>query len=155
MSRRAVISATLLVALVCLAAAPAAEAARGAPKGTGIELVDGSGRVVLNLRGALLGGLERGQLTVVDLTDRQKTEIIVQGYKWKRTVNARTTVYGGAEIRFRVFRGAWRVRIQGSGIGASAVGRGTVRLKGRGLYSVAGGPYRIWPALDQTIRLDD
>ena len=155
MSRRTVIPATLLAALACLVGAPAALSAGVALEGTGIELVDGSGRAVLHLRGALLGGLGRGQVTVVDLADRQGTEISVRGYEWKQVVDARTTVYGGEGIRFRVFQGAWRVRIQGSGIGASAVGRGTVGLKGRGRYSVSGGSYRSWPTLYQTIRLGD
>ncbi len=156
MSPRALTCAVVLVAgLLACAAAGTAPAAGGTVAGTGIELVDGAGRAVLNLKGALLGGIRRGQVTITDLADREGTEIIVHGYEWMDEIDERTTTYGGADIRFRVFRGAWRVKILGGGIRASAVGKGIVGLKGRGRYSVAGGPYLPWPAKYQTIRLGD
>lgn len=141
---------SLLAAVALLASAPVGTAARAE---TGIELVDGSGRAVLTLRGATLGELERGRLLITALPGRQPPDILVQGYDWQRVVNARTTIYGGTSIRFRVFRGSWRVRIQGTGINASAVGRGTVGLGGRGRYSLAGGAYLPWPAVYEVITL--
>ena len=147
MSRRALILVLALVAALAVAAPASAVRSEA-----GIELVGGSGRVLLGMRGALLGGLARGRLAITTLPGRERPEILVQGYEWQR-VDGQTTVYGGEAIRFRVFRGAWRVRIAGSGINASAVGRGIVGLAGRGRYSLAGAPYRPWPAEFQTIRL--
>ena len=149
MSRRALIA--VLAAVTALAAGTGPATAVTAD--TGIELAGGSGRATLALRGALLGGLERGRMTITTLPGREQPQILVQGYDWQTVVDERTTVYGGERIRFRVFRGAWRVRIHGSGINASAVGRGVVGLAGRGRYSLAGAPYRPWPAQYQTIRL--
>jgi hypothetical protein len=155
MRRRSLIRLTAVLAALALGvSAPAALGARRAPLATGIELA-GTGRAVLSLRGALLGGLERGQLTIVDLADLQGTEIIVLGYDWKRLDDTRTTTYGGEGLRFRVFRGSWRVRIQGAGIAAAAAGRGSVGLGGEGRYSVDGGPFEPWPARYQTLRLGD
>lgn len=148
MSRRALIAVLAAVAALAAGSGPAAAAAD-----TGIELAGGSGRATLALRGALLGGLERGSMSITTLPGTERPQILVQGYDWQTVVDERTTVYGGERIRFRVFRGAWRVRIRGSGINASAVGRGIVGLAGRGRYSLAGAPYRPWPALYQTIRL--
>jgi hypothetical protein len=148
MLRRALIS---LVAALVVLAAPAAAGAAGAE--SGIELARGSGRAVLTLRGAVLGAVERGRLTITILPGRIAPDVFVQGYEWQRTVNGRTTVYGGGGLRFRVFRGSWRVRLQGAGINASAVGLGTVGLGGRGRYSIAGAPYQPWPSEYLVIRL--
>jgi hypothetical protein len=152
MSRRPLVPLAALTAALALAV-PGAVAADTV--GSGIELARGSGRAVLSLRGALLGGLEQGRITVTRIPGRQRPEIIVQGFEWQRLVDERTTVYGGDGIRFRVFRGAWRVRIHGVGINASAVGSGTVGLRGTGLYPLAGGPYLPWPAEFATVRLGD
>lgn len=134
------------VAILLAAAAPASA-------GRAIELVDGTGRAYLSLRGALLGSLERGRVTVNDLPSRRSTEVIVQGYDWVRVVNRATTVYGGRELRFRVFAGRWRVHIQGTGIDAAAAGLGFVGLRGEGLYSLGGDDYQPWPQQYRRIRL--
>jgi hypothetical protein len=145
MSRGRVI---LLVAFaISLATSPAAW---GAPADGGIELAGGSGRSVLTLRGAVLGTLELGRITVSVRAGEPR--VVVQGYDWQRQTDA-GTVYGGNDIRFRVFRGAWRVIIQGNGINASAVGDGNVRLRGTGRFSIDGGAYEAWPTEVETIRL--
>ena len=139
----------------CLAAAVALAAASGAsarPAESGIELLGGSGRVVLNLRGAVLGGLDSGRIAVTVKPGRAP-QVLVQGADWQQQLPSGTTVFGGEGIRFRVFRGAWKVVIQGSGINASAVGRGVVRLDGTGRYSLGGGAYQAWPAQPLTVRL--
>ena len=137
----------LIVLAISLAASPTAW---GAPADSGIELAGGSGRSVLTLRGAVLGEVELGRITVSVRAGEPR--VIVQGYDWQRQTEA-GTMYGGNGIRFRVFRGAWRVIIQGSGINASAVGDGSVRLRGTGRFSVDGGPYEAWPTEAETIRL--
>lgn len=148
MSRRAILS--VLACTVAIAATGVASASAA----TSIELLGGSGRAVLNLRGAVLGGFESGRITVTRNPGVDRVVVIVSGADWTEIVNDRTTIYGGSEIRFRVFHGSWRVRIQGSGIAATAVGRGTVGLAGRGQYSLAGErPFLQWPAEYQTIRL--
>ena len=147
MSRR-VLTLALVAALAAVAAPASAATAE-----TGIELVGGSGRAALSLRGAVLGGLARGRLMITVFPGRERPEVLVQGADWQRVVDARTTIYGGEGMRFRVFRGTWRVRISGTGINASAVGRGIVGLAGRGRYALGGAPYRPWPAEYETIRL--
>jgi hypothetical protein len=140
----------LLFALaIALAVSPSAW---GAPTDGGIELAGGSGRSVLTLRGAVLGTIELGRITVSVRAGEPR--VIVQGHEWQRETNAGIT-YGGSDMRFRVFRGAWRVIIQGSGINASAVGDGTVRLRGTGRYSIDGAPYTQWPSVFETIRLTE
>jgi hypothetical protein len=140
----------LLVLLVVLAtAAPAvasATAARPIDKGDGtLAVKNAQGRVIVNARGALLGRLDDGGLTVLDLTPNDDSDIQVFGYDQKPSVRPNgTVVYSGSNIRFRLVGGAYSVAITGKGINLSAVGRGTVQGLGvtDGLFSTDGQPFR-------------
>lgn len=121
-----------------------------------IEFVEGNGRILVALRGALIGSLQgTGTVTVTDLPGKVATEILVlnEDASWK--LDPDTTVYAGENLRFRVFRGNWRVRIQGSGIFTSIVGTGSIGFSGEGRYSLAGAPYRPWPTEWTTLRLGE
>jgi hypothetical protein len=142
----------LLLLLALVTALAASPPAWGAPTDGGIELVGGSGRSTLTLRGAILGTVELGRITVSVRAGEPR--VFVQGHDWSRETDA-GVVYGGSDLRFRVFRGSWRVIIQGSGINASAVGDGTVRLRGTGRYSIDGASYALWPTVFETIRLTE
>lgn len=151
MALRAFLSASLTAAALCLAVAVSpALAARGE---TGIELAGGSGLATLSLKGAALGTVARGVVTIRERSASGEVEILVHGYEWERELPDGSMLYGGEGIRFRVFGGAWRIRVQGSGINVSAVGRGLVGLRGSGRYSLAGGPYKRWTAAYRTIEL--
>ncbi len=151
---RALLVAGALAATLLLASASAAAGtAAGAGGETGIELVSGAGLASLNLRGAVLGTIARGTVTIRARPGLEEVEIFVLGHEWTRELADGATMYGGRGIRFRVFRGSWRVRVQGSGINVSAVGRGVVGLRGRGRYSLAGRPYERWPTSYRAIRL--
>ena len=141
----------LLVALAALVVALAAPSAALARAEAGIELAGGSGRAVFVLRGALLGSLSDGRLTV--RAAGRATQVSVQGYEWVRRGPTGEIVYGGSDLRFRVFRGSWRVSVQGLGIDASAAGRGVVLLRGDGTYSLDGGPGKRWPDIQTAVRL--
>jgi len=141
------------VLVLAIAALAASGTASAAPTDAGVELTDGSGKAVVTLDGAVLGSLDRGRITVA--TRRGDPLVLVQGYEWSRTDEDGSTVYGGRDMRFRVFRGAWRVTLQGGGINASAVGTGSIGLRGNGRYSLDGGAYRTWPDEYKVIVLDD
>lgn len=154
MALRSLLAAGALAATLVLASASAAAGTALAAGGeTGIELVSGAGLANLNLRGAVLGTIARGTVTIRARPGREEVEIFVLGHEWARELADGATMYGGRGIRFRVFRGSWRVRAQGSGINVSAVGRGVVGLRGQGRYSLAGGPYERWPASYRAIIL--
>ena len=134
-----------------LAAAPAQARLLAQSAEPGIELHGGTGRAVLSLRGAVLGSLDRGNITVT--VRRGQPLVLVQGYEWHRPATNGGITYGGRDLRFRVFRGAWRVVLNGSGIDVSAVGRGIVGLRGTGRFSLGGAAYQFWPVQYETIRL--
>lgn len=121
-----------------------------------VELADGTGLVVVNLRGALIGSARNATLTITDLPGRTETEILVQGAASRHDVDDQTSVYQCNDCRFRVFRGKWKIRIQGEGIFASFVGEGTFGLVGTsGRFSYAGAPDNPWPTEWQVTKLGD
>ena len=147
-------SLRMLVAagVAALAVAPGA-AATPVDIDNGVELAGGNGRAVLTLRGAVLGSLDGGAVTIT--ARRGDPVLLVQGYERTRLAKDGGTTYIGRDLRFRVFRGTWRVVITGSGIAASAVGDGIVGLRGEGRYSIGGRPYRFWPEKFDTFVLGD
>jgi hypothetical protein len=153
MARRLVLCTAVLALLLGWASTAGARPLLRADQENGIELADGTGRTTIVLRGALIGSIGSGTVWVTDLPDRADTDIFVAGDDESYQLDPRTTVYKGDNIRFRVFRGRWRVRIKGTDINLSAVGTGTVGLAGRGRYSLAGGPYRPWTLDWKTFKL--
>ena len=63
-------------------------------------------------------------------------------------------LYGGTKVRFRLVGGTFRIRVVGTGVNLSVVGKGQVTLHGAGTaddgsYSVNGEPYADVPDLSQ------
>ncbi len=144
----------LLAAAAALAAVSSAVAlpARLADE-SDVELREGSGRALVVMRGALIGSLAEGRVEIRDLPGRADTDIQVLGAD-SIVEGANRTVYEGENLRFRVFRGWWRVDIRGRGIFTSMVGVGTVWLEGEdGRYSLAGSRPRPWPLERTMIRV--
>jgi hypothetical protein len=143
-----------LLLLVTLAALLTAGLAGSALAGgaSGVELTNGKGRAVLTLRGALLGTLDQGRILV--RVDSLQTEVHVDGDRLhQRTLRDGRLSFSGTNLRFRVFKGTWRVVIDGNGIDASAGGRGIVSVRGSGLFSVDGQPPQAWTSQWQAVRL--
>ncbi len=141
--------ARLLLVLVVFAllAGTALGAERGgrsaAADGT-LAVRDGRGTFTLQLRGAVIGRIDRGKIVIQD-ADEQGAEPIVRGAEWWTRRSVTTTIYGGKGIRFRVIGGRFTVRVQGAtGLSLSAVGRGHALLKGAGLeFGVTNGEYSV------------
>ena len=132
--------AGLIIVLVVLLAAPAVAYAVDAVEGR-LSVSDGRGVVGMQGRGSMIGRLDKGSVTVVDLSPVDASEPLVFGCD-QEEFRGVATVCQGENLRFRLLGGSWRITINGSGIDVSAAVRGTVRLDGRGLrpglYSRAG-----------------
>jgi hypothetical protein len=146
--------AVVLVTATAVAArtADASDLAR-ATEDSDVELVDGTGTVVVRMRGALIGAVATGRVEIRDLPGGPDTQVLVLGDESPLAVDENTTVYEGTNLRFRVARGRWQVKITGSGIFTSIAGAGTVRLEGEGQYSVAGGAPLPWPSDSKIVRV--
>jgi hypothetical protein len=123
--------ATFGCALAAAAATLTGAALAGEPSGGTLSVERGTGLVVLEIRGSVLGRLASGTVRVVDTTPRDRFQPIVVGRKvTQERVGPNQAVYRGQGLRFRMVGGGYRVVIRGEGLSLSAVGRGSVVLVG-------------------------
>lgn len=130
--------------LILLAGAVAVPAVALAAKSdwSPLSISDGRGKVTLRGRGTVIGRVDRGTITVTDLTPLDATEPLTFNCD-DETFRGSATVCSGDHLRFRMIGGAWRIAITGVGIDLSAaVSRGWVTLDGDakrpGIFSVEG-----------------
>jgi hypothetical protein len=144
-----------LVVVCLLLAVPAISLARSLPPGDGSLVVrNGRGVIVLQIKGAVIGLMARGKLTLTDNDPYDENEPVVRGRfrsGGPTRLSDATTVYKGQKIRYRMVEGSYRLRFEGSGIHLSAVGRGWVTFDGddrfdsTGVYSLNGAPFEPIP----------
>lgn len=133
----------VLLALLALVVPVAATgASRLSGDGT-LSVENGRGKVNVQARGGLIGRLDRGFVTIYDLTPNDANAPVVSGSDQPIGVVGQTGLrYRGQGIRFRIIGGGFRVVIQGRGIDLSVVGRGSGYIEGEGLdtglYSLDG-----------------
>jgi hypothetical protein len=148
----------LTFAVLAALTVPAASAARphGMNDGT-LSVRDARGAITISARGGVIGSFAQGRVTIIDPIEGDGTGPIVSGEEFHREVDAKTDVYRGAKVRFRIIGGKFTIRVQGRGINLSLVGKGNVILNGAGAeedgidddgtYSVNGGEYSAIPDL--------
>jgi hypothetical protein len=120
---------TLLLCSIMATAVVVGTAGGAAPRVGTLSLEGGKGTVMVEIKGNVIGRIAHGTVRVIDQTPRDRFFAFVQGRKLKITrVNLRTTLYKGQSLRFRAVGGTWKVVMKGSGISASAVGRGFVTM---------------------------
>lgn len=140
-----------LAAASTASAAPAGLlAAEATPGSESVSLKYGVGYAVLWKKGAALGRVRRGAITVVDLAYGGGPSGFVRGCERRSGRLATKLVCRGRDLSFYVHGGTWKVRVEGRGINVSGVVRGTMGLDradgGTGRYSIGGASYRRWPA---------
>jgi hypothetical protein len=148
------------MATLALLAVPATALALGGGAGDGTLAVNGAtGSVSIAARGALIGQLDRGKITLEDPDPKDGKPPVVWGYESRRDLNDTKALYSGADIRFRIIGGFFRAKIIGSGMDLSLVGRGSVTLgptlglATAGTYSVNGDLPLPFPDLVTSLQL--
>jgi hypothetical protein len=136
----------VLLVLLALTLPVAAVSAVTAGDGT-LSVEDGRGTVTIQARGGVIGRLERGTVTIFDLTPEDANDPVVFGDDQPVAFVGDTGIrYRGAGIRYRLIGGGFRIVISGRGIDLSAVGKGTGTIRGEtllpGLYSLDGADCR-------------
>lgn len=122
-----------LALLPCAAiAAIAVGASTGAAAPTGTLSVDqGKGVVTIEIRGSVIGVLQKGTVRITDQSPRDRFVPVVAGRRLTVTrAGPRTLLYKGQALRFRMLGGSSRIVVKGNGMSVSAVGRGYVTLDG-------------------------
>lgn len=138
-----------LLALLALALPVAGLSAEQAGEGT-LSVEDGRGSVTIQARGGVIGRLERGTVTIFDLTPEDANDAVVYGDDQPLVFVGENGIrYRGAGIRYRLVGGSFRIVINGRGIYLSAVGKGNGSIRGElvdpGLYSLDGADCRRDP----------
>jgi hypothetical protein len=142
-----------LLLLLCLAAALALPVAVSAAGTDGsLSVKRGHATIVLKLRGTTIGRMARGTVRIRDMNPYDNAFPQVRHCRTLRYPNPYTTLCTGKKLVFRAVDGRFQLRVKGSGIYLSAVGRGSVTLQGagsltvpNGLMSLDDGPYQPIP----------
>jgi len=133
--------ALLLFACLLLPAVGTAALMRGSGDGM-LSVEDGEGRIVIDVRGGVIGRFDRGFVTIQDHTPEDPFEPKVWGATREIGVGLEQERHYGQGVRFRLIGGSFRIVVNGSGIDLSAVGSGSVSLEGKGrfpgVYSLEG-----------------
>ena len=136
----------LLLVLLALGLPVAGLAGTSTGDGT-LSVEDGRGKVTLQARGGVIGRLERGTVTIYDLTPEDGSIPAVFGDDQPVALVGENGIkYTGSNMRFRFIGGRYRILIQGRGIDLSAVGKGFGTIRGDvgqpGVYSLDGADCR-------------
>ena len=144
----------VILGVLALAAPAASVAGKRDPSDGTLSVRSGRGTFTVNGKGVIIGSFVHGKVLINDPIDGDGTGPIVSGDDWHKDRDDRTTVYGGTKVRFRLVGGTFRIRVVGTGVNLSVVGKGQVTLHGAGTaddgsYSVNGEPYADVPDLSQ------
>ena len=139
----------LLLALLALGLPVAGLASQSTGEGT-LSVEDGRGKVTIQARGGVIGRLEKGTVTIYDLTpDDTNIPAVFGDDQPVALVGDGGFKYTGSGMRYRVIGGRYRIVIQGRGIDLSAVGKGFGSIRGDigqfGVYSLDGADCRKEP----------
>ena len=133
----------VILGLLALALPVAGVASLNAGEGT-LSVEDGYGKVTLQARGGVIGRLERGTITIYDLSPADAYEAYVFGDDQPvRFIGEQGLKYGGLGLRFRLIGGKYRIVIEGRGIDLSVVAKGSGSIQAGpngdpGVYSLDG-----------------
>jgi len=144
----------VILGVLALAAPAASVAGKRDPSDGTLSVRNGRGIFTINGKGVIIGSFVHGKVLITDPIDGDGTGPIVSGDDWHKDRDDKTTVYAGTKVRFRLVGGTFRVRVVGTGVNLSVVGKGQVTLNGAGTldngsYSVNGAPYADVPDLSQ------
>jgi hypothetical protein len=148
----------VLLGLTAALAMPVAVVAAAGTDGT-LSVKKGHATIVLKLRGTIIGRLASGTIRIRDVNPYDNSAPQIRHCRLRYPSFA-TIACTGRKIVFRALGGRFVVRVKGSGIYLSAVGRGTVTVQGagsltvpNGVMSLDDGPYQPIPDLLTTYTL--
>jgi hypothetical protein len=135
-------------ALLCPVAATAEHATPTESDGT-LVVRNGTGYVSIWGRGVIVGRFDRGTLIITDPVADDGPPASVVGADHFHDLPGTKALWQGSDVTFKMIGGTYRIRFRGTGLDASAVGKGSVWLNGDGArdgrFSLDGGPFISLP----------
>jgi hypothetical protein len=151
---RRLVFACALVALALPAGALGLTRATG--DGT-LSVKNSDGVINIAARGGVIGSCDACTIFFVDPEPNDGSGPIVTGFEAKNAITETKRKWEGTNVRFRLIGGFFRLRVLGTGIDLSAVGQGSVTLRGYpfnlGTYSLNGADRRLLPEEARTFQL--
>jgi hypothetical protein len=117
------------------------------------------GSVGIAARGGVIGHCDFCRVVIDDPQPDDGTGPVVTGFEGRQDLTDTKSRWAGSDLRFRLIGGFFRIKVAGSGIDLSAVGHGSVTLKGDpdlasdGTYSLNGDEFHSLPDLARTFQL--
>jgi hypothetical protein len=148
----------LFLGLLAMLAVPAVVTAASTTDGT-LSVKRGRATINVKLRGTVIGQMAKGTIRIRDLGPYDDSIPQIRHCRL-RYPNSTTIACTGKKILFRAVDGRFVVRLNGSGIFLSAVGRGNVTIMGaanpnfpNGVMAVDNGPYQQIPDFEMAFTL--
>jgi hypothetical protein len=145
----------LIIGVLALTLPAAAGALKSGPGDGTLAVSNAQGSVALRARGGIIGQFDQGgSIEVYDPILGDSAPPVLKGCDEPRPkIDAKHWECSstGAQVRFRLIGGLYRVRIDALGIDLSVAGRGVAILDGSefseqtGNYALNGGPYKPFP----------
>ena len=139
-----------LLASAALALPALAWAASSAADDGTLSVKNGDGVIFVVARGTIIGACDKCRVSIVDPSPDDGAPPVVSGYEGHKDVSDTHDIYSGADVRFRIVGGIFKMRISGYGIDLGVVAKGWVRIQASdtntGTFSVNGAPRRLLPA---------
>jgi hypothetical protein len=132
----------LVAALIGAFTVPLSAAADTPADGT-LSVKRGRGALVLKLKGTVIGRVNNGRVQIRDFRPLDTNDPKITCKTRIRHIGAGTWVCKGRKIGFRVDDGRFNVKVSGTGIWISAVGRGPGTIDGAGDGGVSDGVMSI------------
>jgi hypothetical protein len=111
------------LAVVAVVAVPAGAFAAATDTDGTLVVTNGDGTVTMNLRGALIGTVADGKVTLTDPAETNTDDLVIKGCDPQKVADNKIAC-SGTDLRYRVIQGRFRLKIVGSGINLSVVGNG-------------------------------
>jgi hypothetical protein len=115
-----------------------------------LSVRNADGVVFVVARGTIIGACDRCKVSIVDPSPDDGAPPVVDGAETHKDLSDTHDIYSGADVRFRIVGGIFKMRISGYGVDLGVVAKGWVRIQAfdsnTGTFSVNGAPRRLLPA---------
>jgi hypothetical protein len=115
-----------------------------------LSVRNADGVVFVVARGTIIGACDRCKVSIVDPSPDDGAPPVVDGAETHKDLSDTHDIYSGADVRFRIVGGIFKMRISGYGVDLGVVAKGWVRIQAfdsnTGTCSVNGAPRRLLPA---------
>ena len=128
-----------LTLVLVLFAFPAAALAGADATGDGSLAVTGANAksIIVQGRGLIYGNVDSGSVTIIDFVADDTNQFRISGSTSTKMTSSGSPRVSGTGIRFWTSGSSYTLKFEGTGIGISAVGKGTVTATGAGTLAPA------------------